>query len=74
VLAGNVYETPTHPGRAGKGDAWIHQVAATGATVIAIGGVLPEHVPILKRHGCHGVATLRAWLDPDPAAAAARYL
>lgn len=75
VLAGNVYETASHPGRPAQGPEFIRRVAGTKAVVIAIGGISPEHVKSLRLHGAHGVAAIRGiWDAADPAAAARAYL
>lgn len=75
VFAGNVFETPTHPGRSAKGAEFIRDVARTSAVTIAIGGVRPSDVPLLRENGAHGVAAIRGiWAAKDPAAAACAYL
>ena len=76
LVAGHVFETPSHPGAPGRGVGMIREViAAAAAPVIAIGGVLPEHVAMLRAAGAHGVAAIRGiWAADDAAAAAARYL
>ena len=49
--------------------------AAAGVPVIAIGGIAPEHAPLLRGAGAHGFAVIRGiWGADDAAAAAARYL
>ena len=71
LVVGNIYETPTHPGRPAAGAQLVQDVARLGPPVIAIGGVTIERAPHLKAAGAYGVAGIRAlWLADDPAAAA----
>lgn len=72
LLAGNIYDTATHPERPGKGPGLIRDlVAATGTPVIAIGGIAPASVPEVIAAGAAGVAVIRAISDaPDPTRAA----
>ena len=59
-VAGTVFETPSHVGRAPARVEFIEKVArAVTIPVIAIGGVTPEDVPALLAAGAHGVATIR---------------
>jgi thiamine-phosphate diphosphorylase len=59
-VAGTVFETPSHAGREGAKIPFIEDVAnAVSVPIIAIGGVRPEHVPLLKVAGAYGVATIR---------------
>ncbi len=63
-VAGTVFETPSHAGRAPARLDFIEEVAKTiRIPVIAIGGVRPEDVGPLRRAGAYGVATIRgaAW-------------
>jgi thiamine-phosphate diphosphorylase len=70
LVLGNIYETPSHPGRAALGTGPLRQAASLGPPVIAIGGVTPEHASELKAAGAYGVAAIRAlWDANDPAAA-----
>jgi thiamine-phosphate diphosphorylase len=72
IVAGNVYETATHPEAAGRGPAFVAELASAVRTpVIAIGGILPEHVPFLRRAGARGVAVIRGIWDADDAERAA---
>ena len=44
-------------------------------SVIAIGGVRPEHIPALRAAGAHGVAAIRGvWHARDAGAAVIEYL
>jgi thiamine-phosphate diphosphorylase len=75
LLAGTLWETPSHPGRPGAGVGLIRDIAALGVPVIAIGGVTPERVAQARDAGAAGVAVLRGvWEVPDPAAAVRDYL
>jgi thiamine-phosphate diphosphorylase len=79
IVAGHVYDTPSHAGLPGRGDAFVRDVAravgTAGLPVIAIGGVTPARVPALRRAGAAGVAAIRGiWGAHDPSAAVAEYL
>lgn len=70
LVLGNIYDTPSHPGRAALGTGKLREAASLGPPVIAIGGVTPERTPELKAAGAYGVAAIRAlWHADDPAAA-----
>jgi thiamine-phosphate diphosphorylase len=71
LLAGHVYDTPSHPDQPPRGPALVEQAARTGLPVIAIGGVTAERARELRDAGAWGVAAVRAlWDAADPAAAA----
>ena len=71
LLAGSIYETPSHPGRAAAGIGFIPACAALGRPVIAIGGITPERAVECRDAGAWGVAAIRAlWGADDPSAAA----
>ena len=71
LIAGNVYDTASHPGRAPAGPALLEDAAATGLPVIAVGGVTADRVHELRDAGAWGVAAITAlWDAADPAAAA----
>jgi thiamine-phosphate diphosphorylase len=75
VIAGNVYETASHPGRAGVGIGLIEEIASIPIPVVAIGGVTPERAGEARRAGAAGVAAIRGvWDAPDVADAVQRYL
>ena len=75
LIAGAVYETPTHQGERASGLVVVRTAAATGRPVIAIGGVTPERTPEVIAAGASGVAAIRAlWDAHDPAAAARAFL
>jgi len=70
LVAGNVYETDSHPGRPAAGLNLIREVAMLGVPVIAIGGITPARAAEVKAAGAYGVAAIRAlWQAPDPASA-----
>ncbi len=76
VVAGHVYETGSHPGAPGRGIALVREVAAAARVpTIAIGGVTPARVPLLRAAGAHGVAVIRGvWAASDAERAALDYL
>jgi thiamine-phosphate diphosphorylase len=70
LVAGNIFETESHPDRPPLGLDLISRAARLGRPVIAIGGITPERVHEVKAAGAYGVAAIRAlWMAPDPAAA-----
>lgn len=72
VVAGHVYATPSHPGKAGRGIELVSAItAATSVPCIAIGGIRPEHVPAIRAAGAHGVAVIRGIWDARDAERAA---
>ena len=75
-VAGNIFETPTHPGLPRRETTFINDVvAAVSFPVIAIGGIRPEHVRSIVHRGAHGVAAIRGiWNDENSELAASRYL
>ena len=79
LVAGHVFATPSHPGTPGRGLGLIRDVLAVAkegrVPVVAIGGILPEHVAMLRDAGAYGVAVIRGiWGADDAALAAGRYL
>jgi thiamine-phosphate pyrophosphorylase len=72
LVAGPVYETRSHPGRAPSGVALIEDVtSAAGLPVLAIGGIDSTRVGDVVRAGAAGVAVISAVLGaPDPREAA----
>ena len=75
LLAGNVYVTASHPGAESAGLDVVRMAAATGTSVIAIGGITPERTAEVLAAGAFGVAAIRAlWDAADPAAAARAFL
>lgn len=77
LLAGNVFETASHPGRPAAGLEFLRAVcAAAGRTpVFAIGGVTSENAGACIAAGAAGVAAISALLAaPDPQRAAEELL
>jgi thiamine-phosphate pyrophosphorylase len=75
LLLGNVYETPSHPGRAPIGLEVVRSASALGVPVIAIGGITTARVRELREAGAYGVAAISAlWHADDPARAAIAFL
>jgi thiamine-phosphate diphosphorylase len=71
LLLGSIFETATHPGRAGLGLGVLTEVVALGTPVIAIGGITSDRAAEVKGTGAWGVAAVRAfWHATDPYAAA----
>lgn len=75
LVLGTIWETPSHPGRAGAGTDRIRAMAArVRAPIVAIGGVTPARAAEALAAGAAGVAVLRGiWDAPDPVAAADAY-
>jgi thiamine-phosphate diphosphorylase len=70
LVVGNIYETPSHPGRPAAGLSLVTQAAALGRPVIAIGGITAERAAEVKTAGAYGVAAIGGlWMAADPAAA-----
>lgn len=71
---GPVWETPTKPGRAAAGLAYVREIAARGLVLpwFAIGGITPENVGLVLAAGATRIAVVRAILDAPDCAAAAR--
>ena len=75
LVAGAVYETPSHPGAPAAGPDLIRAAAEGGKQVIAIGGVTPERVRGIVEAGAWGVAAIRAlWDAAEPAQAASAFV
>lgn len=74
VIAGNVFETSSKPGKAAGGLELVREVAgAVQVPVIAIGGITAERAGDVIAAGADGVAVIRAVLEADdPQGAAAR--
>jgi thiamine-phosphate diphosphorylase len=75
IIAGHVFETPTHPGHGG-GPQFVAAVAAAATLpLIAIGGITPETVPSVRAAGAHGIAVIRGiWSANDAPGAATAYV
>jgi thiamine-phosphate diphosphorylase len=75
LLAGNVFETASHPDRPGKGLGLLRSIAAMGVPVVAIGGIDPVRAGMVRGVGAHGIAAVSGiWNAPDPAGSARSYL
>ncbi|UBV42689.1 thiamine phosphate synthase [Deinococcus taeanensis] len=77
LAAGPVHATPTKPGRAPAGLAYVRQVAALRPPLpwYAIGGIDASNIHEVLAAGATRVAVVRAVLDaPDPAVAAQELL
>lgn len=60
IVAGHVFDTPSHAGEPGRGLDFVRELAAgVPVPLIAIGGVRPEHVALLRAAGVAGVAAIR---------------
>ena len=73
VVAGHVYETPSHEGAAGRGEAFVREVCGrVQLPVVAIGGITPQRVGALVAAGARGIAAIRGvWADSANAASQA---
>lgn len=75
VVAGPVFETPTHPGMTPWGLSLIEKISRFGLPVIAIGGMTPDRVQQVFENGAWGIAAISAlWKTLKPAEAAAHLL
>jgi thiamine-phosphate diphosphorylase len=76
LVAGNVFETPSHPGVPGRGLSFLDDAAKkTKLPCIGIGGIKPEHVRVLRAAGVYGVAAISGiWNAHDAEQAAIDYL
>lgn len=73
VLAGTLYPSGSHPGRAGSGVHWLGAIEEGAGRVIGIGGIRLERVGEVLAAGAHGVAVLGAvWREARPAEALMR--
>jgi thiamine-phosphate pyrophosphorylase len=77
LLAGAVFETPSHPHAPAGGPDLVRAAAGDGGArqVIAIGGMTTANARGIIEAGAWGVAAIRAlWDAPDPAQAARAFL
>jgi len=76
IVAGHVYPTTSHAGKAGRGKELVSEVTArTTIPCIAIGGVRPANVGTLRDAGAWGVAAITGiWGAASAEAAATDYL
>lgn len=71
LVAGNIWQTSSHPDRPARGVGLIEALVSLGTPVIAIGGVTPDRVAVLRAAGAWGVAAISAlWQAPRPDLAA----
>ncbi len=70
VVAGHVYETPTHAGAQGRGERFVQELCArVQLPVVPIGGITPDRVAPLVAAGARGMAAIRGiWADSAAAA------
>lgn len=70
LMLGNIFPTPTHPGRPPLGLDTLRACVRLGPPVIAIGGITRERAPQVRDAGAWGIAAITAlWDAPDSAAA-----
>jgi thiamine-phosphate pyrophosphorylase len=75
LVAGNIWETPSHPNRPAAGIGLIEALVSLGKPVFAIGGVTAERARHVQGAGGWGVAAIRAlWGARKPAEAAEELL
>jgi thiamine-phosphate diphosphorylase len=75
VFVGTVYESASHPGRAGRGVEALAQARAVPLLAIAIGGIDVGKTPDVVQAGAHGVAVISGvWRAPHPRNALIRYV
>jgi thiamine-phosphate pyrophosphorylase len=76
LLAGTIFDTRSHPGRAGVGVGPLARiVGAVELPVLAIGGITIERVASVMETGAHGVSLIRGiWDAPSPALAVRQIL
>jgi len=71
LVAGNVFETTSHPDRPARGLPWLADICRLGTPVVAIGGITAARAPEVRAAGAWGAAAITAlWDAADPAAAA----
>lgn len=76
LVAGTIYPTPSKPGFAGRGLAFVEAIVdlADPVPVFAIGGIELTRVAEVRAAGAHGIAVRRAILEAASPAEAARRL
>ena len=75
VLFGHIYETASKSGRKPRGLALLKKTACSSRIpVVAIGGIMPQHIREIKAAGANGIAVMSGIFgSKEPAAAAACY-
>jgi thiamine biosynthesis protein ThiS len=63
LIAGSVYETPSHAAVPPRGVAYVRDAATLGRPVIGIGGITPDTARAVMEAGAWGVAAIRAFWD-----------
>ena len=75
LVAGNIFETASHPGFPALGLSWLAGIAKLGRPVVAIGGIAPGRAAQVRDAGAWGAAVIAAvWHAIDPEAAATTLL
>lgn len=75
LLVGTLYETASHPGRAGVGTNLVTSLGDVGIPLVGIGGITPARVAEVCAAGAVGVAVLSGvWDADDPTRAVRSYL
>ncbi len=75
VVAGTLYETPSHPGRRATGISWLSSQEPLRIPMLGIGGITPARVRKVRDAGAYGVAVIRGiWMAPSPVEAMESYL
>lgn len=60
VMAGHIFDTPSHAGEPSRGLAFLEQVCRVSSVpVIAVGGIMPRDVRAVRAAGAFGVAVIR---------------
>ena len=72
LIVGSIWESASHPGRAGAGLALLERVARRGVPTFAIGGVTAQRAADARDAGAWGVAAIAALWDAADSYAAAR--
>jgi thiamine-phosphate pyrophosphorylase len=74
LVVGTLYDSPSHPGRAGAGPELVEQLRRqVEVPLIGIGGIIARNAREVLAAGARGVAVITAILAaPDPALAAAK--
>lgn len=75
LVAGNIFETASHPGFPALGLSRLAGIAKLGRPVVAIGGITPGRAAQVRDAGAWGAAVIAAvWDANDPEAAATALL
>jgi len=75
LVAGSVFSTATHPGRAPAGPALVTSCLAAGVPVVGIGGIDSTNARQVLKAGAAGIAVIRAvWQAANPVGEALRLI